>query len=111
MKHDRFIKTLFDSSAVQKFEEHRKNELTFADATRFWGITENMKGEVLDQKIEEVNQTLAELDRVFAETDAEMSGGRIVTAGDIRVLTNIHRFMEDRFDRHLNLLRSRSAKK
>src|SRR6266542_2769502 len=32
--HDRFMKALFDSSAVQKFEGHRKHELTFADATR-----------------------------------------------------------------------------
>jgi hypothetical protein len=34
-----------------------------------------------------------------------------VTAGDLRVLANIHRYMEDRFGRHLNLLRSRSAKR
>ena len=34
-------------------------------------------------------------------------GPRVVTAGDIRVLTNIHRYMEDRFERHLNLLRKR----
>jgi hypothetical protein len=108
--HERFLKGLFDSSAVQKFEEHRKHELTFADACRFWGITENMKGDVLDVKLEELNRTLAEMDRILADADAEMSSGRIVTAGDIRVLTNIHRYMEDRFDRHLNLLRSRSRK-
>lgn len=109
--HDRFIKALFDSSAVQKFEEHRKQDLTFADACRFWGITENMKGDILDVKLDEMNSTLAELDRTFADSDAEMSSGRVVTAGDIRVLTNIHRYMEDRFDRHLNLLRSRAGKR
>src|SRR5436190_18470149 len=32
--HDRFLKVLFDSSAVQKFEENRKGDLTFADASR-----------------------------------------------------------------------------
>ena len=42
---ERFVLALLDSSAVQKFEESRKNELTFADACRFWGITENMKGD------------------------------------------------------------------
>ena len=105
--HERFLKVLFDSSAVQKFEENRKHDLKFADATRFWNITENMKGEQLDEKLEEVSKTLAELDRVLADNDSEMTGGRVVTAGDIRVLTNIHRYMEDKFDRHLNLLRSR----
>jgi DNA-binding PadR family transcriptional regulator len=110
-EHDKFVKLLFDSSAVQKFEEHRKHDLSFADATRFWGITENMKGEQLDEKLEEMNRTLAELDRICADTDAEMSSGRLVTAGDVRVLTNIHRYMEDRFERHLNLLRSRTVKR
>ena len=106
-EHERFLKVLFDSSAVQKFEDNRKHELTFADACRFWGITENMKGEQLDRRLEEMDKTLAELDRVLADTDAEMTGGRVVSAGDIRVMTNIHRYMEDRFDRHLNLLRKR----
>jgi hypothetical protein len=109
--HERFVKVLFDSSAVQKFEDNRKHELTFADACRFWTITENMKGEQLDDKLEEMDHTLAELDRVLADVDAETTGGRIVTAGDIRVMTNIHRYMQDRFDRHLNLLRSRATKR
>lgn len=110
-EHERFLKVLFDSSAVQKFEDNRKHELSFADACRFWSITENMKGDILDEKLEEMDQTLAEMDRVLADVDAETSGGRVVTAGDIRVMTNIHRYMQDRFDRHLNLLRSRSTKR
>ncbi|MCI0380840.1 MAG: hypothetical protein L0215_24930, partial [Gemmataceae bacterium] len=36
---------MLDSSAYQKFEENRKGDLTFADACRFWGVTENMKGD------------------------------------------------------------------
>jgi len=110
-EHERFLKVLFDSSAVQKFEDNRKHELSFADACRFWSITENMKGELLDEKLEDMNTTLAELDRILADVDAEMSGGRVVTAGEIRVMTNIHRYMQDRFERHLNLLRSRTSKR
>jgi hypothetical protein len=108
---ERFVISLLDSSAYQKFEENRKAELTFADACRFWGITENMKGDQLDEKISLAQRHLVELDRFFAETDAELSSGRVLTAGDIRVLTNIHRHMEDRFERHLNLLRSRAGKR
>ena len=58
-------------------------------------------------QLTQVQANLAELDRFFAETDAELTSGRILTAGDIRVLTNIHGHMEDRFERHLNLVRSR----
>ena len=110
-EQERFVLVLLDSSAVQKFEENRKTELAFADACRFWGITENMKGDLLDAKIHQVHAQLSELDRTFADADAQLSNGRVITAGDIRVLTNIHRDMEDRFDRHLNLLRARPARK
>lgn len=107
---ERFVQGLMDSSAYQKFEENRKGDLTFADACRFWAVTENMKGELLDGRISQVQAGLAELDRLFAEGDTLLSGGRPITAGDIRVLTNIHRYMEDKFERHLNLLRTRARR-
>jgi hypothetical protein len=107
---EKFVLSLLDSSAVQKFEDNRKGELTFADACRFWGVTENMKGEALDARLQQVEHQLSEFDRMLAEHDAELSAGRNLSAGDIRVLTNIHRYMEDRFDRHLNLLRTRAGK-
>lgn len=110
-EHERFLQGLQDSSAVQKFEENRKNDLSFADACRFWGITEHMKSEQLKERLDFVEQTLGELDRYFADVDGQMSNGRVIGAGDIRVLTNIHRYMEDRFERHLNLLRSRTVRR
>ena len=76
-EHERFLKVLFDSSAVQKFEDNRKHELSFADATPFWGITENMKGDQLDERLEDMDKTLAELDRILADVDAETTGGRM----------------------------------
>lgn len=108
---ERFVLGLLDSSAVQKFEENRKADLTFADACRFWGVSESMKGDALDSRLSQVTQYLMELDRLLGENDAVLSTGRAVTGGEVRVLTNIHRYMEDRFDRHLNLLRSRAGKR
>jgi len=108
---EKFVNAWLDSSAVQKFEENRKAELTFADACRFWGITENTKGDALDSRLQVVTEMLAELDHLIGDGDAELSNGRSISAGEIRVLTNIHRYMEDRFDRHLNLLRSRTPSK
>lgn len=109
--HERFLTQLFDSTAVQKFEENRKGELTFGDACRFWSITENMKGEVLDTKLSYAGKALADLDRLLTDGDAQLSSGRVVTAGDLRALANIHRFMQDRFERHLNVLRGRSGRR
>jgi hypothetical protein len=107
---EKFVIGLLDSSAVQKFDENRKGELTFNDACRFWGIAENIKGDALEARIQQVQTYLAELDRTLADVDAELSTGRIFTAGDVRILTHVHRYMEDRFDRHLNLLRTRAVK-
>lgn len=104
---ERFVLALLESSAFQKFEENRKGDLTFADACRFWGVTENMKGDALDERIAQIDTNLVELDRQFADADALLSSGRPISGGDLRVLTNIHRHMEDRFERHLNLLRAR----
>ena len=55
-----FRNALFDSTAFQKFEEGRKHELTFADASRFWNITENMKGEALDTRLRQFEGSLDE---------------------------------------------------
>lgn len=107
---EKFVVTLLDSTAVEKFEANKKSDLTFADACRFWGIAEHMRGDVLDAKFKQLRDHLAEVDKQLAQNDAELSSGRVVSAGDLRVLANIHRYMEDRFGRHLNLLRSRSKK-
>jgi hypothetical protein len=110
-EHEKFLLSLFDTSAVQKFEENRKGELNFSDACRFWNITENMKGDQLDARLALFEHTLSDLDRQLGDGEAELSGGRVISAGDLRVLTNIHHYMQDRFGRHLNLLRSRSARR
>jgi hypothetical protein len=107
---ERSLLNLLESSAAGKFEEGRKQELTFADACRFWGITENMRGEGLDTKLRQLEDSLAEFERLLADSDAELSSGRVVSAGDLRVLGNMHRYMEDRFGRHLTLLRTRGKR-
>ena len=43
---EKHLLALFSSHVVQKFEEGLKEEVTFAEACRFWGITENLHGEV-----------------------------------------------------------------
>jgi hypothetical protein len=108
---EKFLISLFNSTAYRKFEENQKNELAFADACRFWDITQNPQGEAVDERLDQVEKTLNELEQELAQADGRLSNGRLLTAGDIRVLRNIHRYMEDRFDRLLNLLRSRGGKK
>jgi hypothetical protein len=108
---ERLLVSLLDSTALRKMEEGRKNELTSADAWRFWDITQNLRGEAVDEHLRKVEQLLMELEHDLATADVELPGGRVVTAPDMRVLANVHRYMADRFAQHLNLLRSRSEKR
>jgi hypothetical protein len=106
-----FLRQLLTSSAFRKFENHQKADLAFADACRFWDITQNLRGEAVDERLDSTGRALQELEQELSQQDAQLSTGRVVTAGDIRVLQNLHRYMEDRFERILNLLRSRESKK
>jgi hypothetical protein len=105
---EKFLLALFSSSAVEKFQEGRKTELNFADACRYWGITENLRGEALNARLSRVRANLGELDRLLGTGNAVLSNGRSVSADDVGQLCDIHAYLEERFARHLTLLRNRT---
>lgn len=104
---EKFLQLLFGCSAWHKFREGRKAELTFADACRFWGITESMQGDILDARIEQTRIELTGIEVRLGAGGAVMSDGRNVCSEEIGTLLDVHAFLEGRFTRHLNLLRSR----
>jgi hypothetical protein len=101
------LRGLLDSTAVRKVEEGRKQELTSADAWHSWDITQDLRGAAVDEHLARVEHFLQELERELAQADVELPGGRVITAGDARVLANVHRYMADRFAQHLNIVRNR----
>jgi hypothetical protein len=107
---EKFLLLLLASTAVQKYDEGRKHELTFADACRFWGITENLHGEALDARLGKLRESLAELKRTLGNARATLSNGRSVGADEISQTCQVHGYLEDRFARHLTLLRNRSGR-
>jgi hypothetical protein len=108
---EKFLLGLLESTALRKIEDGRKHELTSADAWRFWDITQNLRGDAVDEQLRQVEHVLNEVERELAQADVELTSGRVITAGDLRVLANIHRYMKDRFAQHLNLLRSRPERR
>src|SRR5262249_53592713 len=66
-EQEKFLLGLLDSTACLKVAEGRSQELTFADACRFWGITENLSGEVLDARLNKFRVGLSELDRLLGK--------------------------------------------
>jgi hypothetical protein len=107
---EKFLVGLLASSAVEKFQEGRKLEMAFADATRFWGITDNMGGDALDAKLNRLRASLAEFERMLSSNGTTLSNGRSVSSEDIALLNDVHSYLEEKFSRHLTLLRSRRDK-
>jgi hypothetical protein len=109
-EQEKTLQTLLAATAVQKIEEDRKEELTFADACRFWAITENVHGEALDARLERMRGTLNELARAIGTGTADLSNGRSISMDDVAQLSQVHEYLEERFARHLTLLRNRVGK-
>jgi hypothetical protein len=107
---EKYLLGLFASSAVQKFEEGLKDELTFADACRFWGISESLHGDALTARLDRLRAVLADVERLIGAGSVELSNGRSISKDEINLLTAVHEYLEDRFSRHLTLLRSRAGR-
>lgn len=107
---EKFLQGLFGSSALEKFDENRKPEITFADACKFWNISENHNGDSLDGRLSRFQSALNDIGRFVGSGDTEMSNGRSVSNDDIAHLSGVHEHLEERFARHLNLLRTRNER-
>jgi hypothetical protein len=107
---EKFLLRLFETSALEKYNEGRKPDLTFADACRYWDITESMSAETLNNRLSRLRIQLADIERILAQGETELSNGRSVAAEEIAHLTDVHQYLQERFSRHLNLLRSRLEK-
>ena len=109
-EHDKFMQGFFVASAYEKFREGRQQELTFADACRFWGITENLSGEALDARLDHVRAALADVERQVGLTSANLGDGHNITLDDVGLMCDIHNHLLQRFGRHLTLLRNRAGR-
>jgi hypothetical protein len=109
-EQEKFLLSLFASTAVQRFKQGLKVELTFADACKFWGITDNMHGDELKQHLDKVPAVLAEVGQIVGGNRIEMSTGRSLSQEDLAALTEVHGYLQEKFSRHLMLLRNRSSR-
>ncbi len=107
---EKFLLGLLGSNAVEKFDEGRKQELTFTDACRFWNISQDQHGEALDSRLQKFDVHLNEVVRYLGGGDTDLSNGRSVSADEVAHLRTVHDYLQEKFARHLNLLRSRSER-
>jgi hypothetical protein len=109
-EHDKLLQGLFVTSAYDKVREGRQQELTFADACRFWNITDSLSGEALDARLDHQRAALADIERQVGLGSANLSDGRSISLDDVGQLSDIHNHLLQRFGRHLTLLRNRTAR-
>jgi hypothetical protein len=108
--HDKLLQGLFASTACEKFREGRQQELKFADACRFWGITENQSGESLDERLDQVELALAQSEGRIGSGRAVLGSGQSISAADTGLLCDLHGYLRQRFAPHLTLLRKRAVR-
>jgi hypothetical protein len=107
---DKLLLHMLNAGAVHKYQEGRKDELNFGEACKFWGVSEDDQGNVLDTRLNKVRGALGGIDRVVSGGEVVLGNGRVVTVDDVELLYKVHDYLEARFARHLNLLRSRAGK-
>jgi hypothetical protein len=108
---DRLLQWLLGSTAWAKYRDGRKTELNFADGCRFWNITEHLPLSVLDQRLNLVGSTLNEIERKMGPGTALLGNGRSLHEEEVSQLGELHDYLEDRFERHLMLLRNRAERR
>lgn len=107
---EKYLMSLFSAAAVKRYQEGFKRDITFADACKFWGITENLQGEELTHRLDKVTATLAELERLVGAGSVELSNGRSISQEDLESLAEVNDYLKEQFSRHLSLLRNRSGR-
>jgi hypothetical protein len=106
-EQEKFLLALLNGSALEKFQQGLKLELTFADACRFRGVTDNLRGEAVDARLERLRSGISDAERVLGDNDVELSNGRSVSKEEMRLLRKVDDYLMERFSRHLTLLRNR----
>jgi hypothetical protein len=107
---ERSLLRLLASSAVELYQEGREVEIDFGDAARFWGLTENISGDALDAKLNRLRASVAEFEHKLRANGTTLSNGRSVSSEDIALINDVYSYLEEKFSRHLTLLRSRRDK-
>jgi hypothetical protein len=107
-EQERLLVSMLESSGLEKFQQGLKLDLTFADACRFWGISEGLKGEALDDRIDHVREELVDLRRLVGDKGVDLSSGRHIGPEDLGLIQEVDEYLTERFGRHLTLLRARA---
>jgi hypothetical protein len=108
-EQDLLLQGLLSSAVWHKHRQGRQQEWTFSEACRFWNMGERT-GDAIDARLDELQAQLGGIARAIGLGGATLGNGRSVSPAEASGLCELHQQLEQRFTRHLNLLRCRSAR-
>lgn len=105
-EQDLLLQSLLSSTAWQKLRGGRSTEWTFADACRFWSMADQT-GDAVDARLDDLQAMLTGIEKLLGSGPRKLGNGVEVAAEMVGQLCDLHHQLEQRFTRHLGLLRSR----
>jgi hypothetical protein len=104
----RKLQKLLGTRAVAKFRNGRESEITFHDASSFWGISARSSAMTFQGRLGDVAGVLRAAEAAAEHRPLRFEhGGRVYTKDDIHDLLNLHQMMLDRFGDQLDVIRQR----
>jgi hypothetical protein len=110
-EQEAFLIAALAQAAVTKFRAGTRSEITFPDACRYWGLTDSIAGDLVDRTLDQFRLLLREIESRIGFGQADLANGQTITADAIEVLSDLDSYLDDRFTRHLMLLRGRNARR
>jgi hypothetical protein len=108
-EQDLLLQHLLNTPVYAKLRRGQQYDWTFSEACRFWSIGDR-QGSAVDERLDELQRQLTEIERRLAAGPQTLGNGREVTQAEVGVLCDLHQQLEQRFTRHLNLLRNRGER-
>jgi hypothetical protein len=104
----RTLRKLLGSRAVQKIRSAREADVTFHDASSFWGISPRSSAMQFQGRLGEIEGVLRAARSAADQRPIRFEhGGRAYTREDIDQVIELHRSMLERFTAQLDVIRRR----
>jgi hypothetical protein len=104
----RKLQKLLGTRAVEKMRDGREDQITFHDASSFWGISARSSAMALQGRLGDIDGVLRAAEHAAEHRSIRFEhGGRIYSKDDIAELRQLHDSLLTRFSDQLDVIRGR----
>ena len=97
----RRLATLLRSTALRRWRDGMRSQITFCDVRRFYGVGEYWSGTNLDDALAVVRDTIRDAGSCLVNGTAELSDGQVVSFAEIDALAQLDQWLLPAFARDL----------